>query len=281
MHAHKGEPALQRHCLGRRLEKLEFMQLRRRYLSDLDPTVPVPETVKPLPPLDCLRFFEAAARHRSFALAGKELGVTSARRRPPHPYAGEPSRRRALRAKAPRRPSQPPRLSLSQGGAAHPGRGVRRVRAPARGPRRVRIVSVEAVARAAGVPGMGPARGERRAAAARRPRLPESPLTRGAAPLISVFTLRRSPRWDRVTPDPRCAISVFTRCSGSVRVGQVPQPALRYAPISIGPGAGSGADFAVRVERSFAIDRQARVLPPTALRPDHAERVVLTVEANA
>ena len=78
MHAHKGEPALQRHCLGRRLEKLEFMHLRRRYLSDLDPTVPVPETVKPLPPLDCLRFFEAAARHRSFVLAGKELGVTSA-----------------------------------------------------------------------------------------------------------------------------------------------------------------------------------------------------------
>ena len=29
-----------------------------------------------LPPLDCLRFFEAAARHRSFAHAGKELGVT-------------------------------------------------------------------------------------------------------------------------------------------------------------------------------------------------------------
>ena len=32
--------------------------------------------MKPLPPLDCLRFFEAAARHRSFAHAGKELGVT-------------------------------------------------------------------------------------------------------------------------------------------------------------------------------------------------------------
>ena len=29
-----------------------------------------------LPPLDCLRFFEAAARLRSFAHAGKELGVT-------------------------------------------------------------------------------------------------------------------------------------------------------------------------------------------------------------
>ena len=29
-----------------------------------------------LPALDCLRFFEAAARLRSFAHAGKELGVT-------------------------------------------------------------------------------------------------------------------------------------------------------------------------------------------------------------
>ena len=30
----------------------------------------------PLPPLDCLRFFEAAARHRSFLRAAEELGVT-------------------------------------------------------------------------------------------------------------------------------------------------------------------------------------------------------------
>ena len=36
-----------------------------------------PESVKPLPPLDCLRFFEVAARHQSFAHAGKELGVTA------------------------------------------------------------------------------------------------------------------------------------------------------------------------------------------------------------
>ena len=34
--------------------------------------------MKPLPPLDCLRFFEAAARHQSFALAAGELGVTPA-----------------------------------------------------------------------------------------------------------------------------------------------------------------------------------------------------------
>ena len=31
-----------------------------------------------LPPLDSLRFFEAAARHESFVLAGKELGVLAA-----------------------------------------------------------------------------------------------------------------------------------------------------------------------------------------------------------
>ena len=31
-----------------------------------------------LPPLDCLRFFEAAARHQSFARAADELGVTPA-----------------------------------------------------------------------------------------------------------------------------------------------------------------------------------------------------------
>ena len=31
-----------------------------------------------LPPLDSLRFFEAAARHESFVLAGRELGVTAA-----------------------------------------------------------------------------------------------------------------------------------------------------------------------------------------------------------
>ena len=31
-----------------------------------------------LPPLDCLRFFEAAARHTSFARAAEEIGVTPA-----------------------------------------------------------------------------------------------------------------------------------------------------------------------------------------------------------
>ena len=31
-----------------------------------------------LPPLDCLRFFDAAARHQGFARAAEELGVTPA-----------------------------------------------------------------------------------------------------------------------------------------------------------------------------------------------------------
>ena len=45
------------------------------YLSPERPC-PAPEPVNSLPPLDCLRFFEAAARLRSFAHAGEELGVT-------------------------------------------------------------------------------------------------------------------------------------------------------------------------------------------------------------
>ena len=45
------------------------------YLSPERP-VPAPESVISLPPLNCLRYFEAAARLRSFAHAGEELGVT-------------------------------------------------------------------------------------------------------------------------------------------------------------------------------------------------------------
>ena len=37
-----------------------------------------PHSVKTLPPLDCLPFFEAAARRQSFAHAAGELGVTPA-----------------------------------------------------------------------------------------------------------------------------------------------------------------------------------------------------------
>ena len=36
----------------------------------------IPDSPEPLPPLDCLRFFEAAARHQSFVRAAGELGVT-------------------------------------------------------------------------------------------------------------------------------------------------------------------------------------------------------------
>ena len=43
---------------------------------DSTPPFPAPESVISLPPLDCLRFFEAAARHRSFVRAAEELGVT-------------------------------------------------------------------------------------------------------------------------------------------------------------------------------------------------------------
>ena len=34
--------------------------------------------MSPLPPLDCLRFFDAAARHQSFVRAAEELLVTPA-----------------------------------------------------------------------------------------------------------------------------------------------------------------------------------------------------------
>ena len=68
--------ALFRHRAGRRLEKGVFVQSGRMYLSKPHPTFPAPEPVNSLPPLDCLRFFESAARLRSFAHAGEELGVT-------------------------------------------------------------------------------------------------------------------------------------------------------------------------------------------------------------
>ena len=34
--------------------------------------------MNPLPPLECLRFFESAARHQSFVRAAEELGLTPA-----------------------------------------------------------------------------------------------------------------------------------------------------------------------------------------------------------
>ena len=39
---------------------------------------PAAKTMHALPPLNCLRFFDAAARHESFARAAEELQVTAA-----------------------------------------------------------------------------------------------------------------------------------------------------------------------------------------------------------
>ena len=99
-----------------------------------------------LPPLDSLRFFEAAARHQSFVLAGKELGVTAAavghriRTLEKHLDAELFERRRRS-------------VHLNRRGRAYL-KEVQRILAEVHGvseqqrstPRRVRIVSVEAVA---------------------------------------------------------------------------------------------------------------------------------------
>ena len=99
-----------------------------------------------LPPLESLRFFEAAARHQSFALAGKELGVTA---------AAVAHRIRTLEkhldAELFERSRRSVRLNLK--GRAYL-KEVQRILAEVHGvserqrstPRRVRIVSVEAVA---------------------------------------------------------------------------------------------------------------------------------------
>ena len=99
-----------------------------------------------LPPLENLRFFEAAARHQSFALAGKELGVTAAavghriRTLEKHLDAELFERRRRS-------------VHLNRRGRVYL-KEVQRILAEVHGvseqqrstPRRVRIVSVEAVA---------------------------------------------------------------------------------------------------------------------------------------
>ena len=84
-----------------------------------------------LPPLESLRFFEAAARHQGFARAAEELAITPAavahRVRMLEKHLDVPLFDRCQRGGAP----QPPRLGLPEGGAAHPRRGPRRLRAPA------------------------------------------------------------------------------------------------------------------------------------------------------
>ena len=99
-----------------------------------------------LPPLENLRFFEAAARHQSFTLASEELGVTSAavshRVRMLEKYLDVPLFSRRHRG-----------VRLNRRGQAYL-KEVQRILAEVHGvserqrrwPRRVRIVSVEAVA---------------------------------------------------------------------------------------------------------------------------------------
>ena len=102
--------------------------------------------MKPLPPLDRLRFFEAPARHRSFAHAGKELGVT-----PPAVAHRIRMLERHLGAELFERRRRSVRLNRR--GRAYL-KEVQRILAEVHGvsecqrvtPRRVRIVSVEAVA---------------------------------------------------------------------------------------------------------------------------------------
>ena len=99
-----------------------------------------------LPPLDSLRFFEAAARHQSFVLAGKELGVTAAavahriRTLEKHLDAELFERRRRsvrLNAKGRAYLKEVQRILAEVHGVSEQQRST---------PRRVRIVSVEAVA---------------------------------------------------------------------------------------------------------------------------------------
>ncbi len=99
-----------------------------------------------LPPLDCLRFFEAAARHQSFVHAGNELGVTAAavahRIRTLEKHLDTELFERRHRS-----------VHLNHRGRAYL-KEVQRILAEVHGvserqrhtPRRVRIVSVEAVA---------------------------------------------------------------------------------------------------------------------------------------
>ena len=106
----------------------------------------ITDSVDPLPPLDCLRFFEAAARHQGFVPAAEELGVTAAavahRIRTLEKHLDAPLFERRQRG-----------VRLNLRGQAYL-KAVQRILAEVHGvseqhrrePRRVRIVSVEAVA---------------------------------------------------------------------------------------------------------------------------------------
>ena len=115
-------------------------------LSPEDDPVWTPETVSRLPPLESLRFFEAAARHGSFAHAAVELDVTAAavayRVRALEGHLDAPLFERRRRG-----------VLLNPRGQAYL-KEVQRILADVHGfserhsrqPRRVRIVSVESVA---------------------------------------------------------------------------------------------------------------------------------------
>ena len=99
-----------------------------------------------LPPLESLRFFEAAARHQSFVLAGKELGVTAS-------AVGQRIRTLEKHLDAELFERRRRSVRLNRSGRAYL-KEVQRILAEVHGvserqrvtPRRVRIVSVEAVA---------------------------------------------------------------------------------------------------------------------------------------
>ena len=114
MHARKSEPALRRDFLGNSLEKDEFVHMRRTYLSGPDPTVRRTR-IRETPAASRLPAILRGRRPPPELRAGRQ-GARPHRR--PHPHAGEPSRRRALRAKAPRRVPQPPRSRVLRGGPA-------------------------------------------------------------------------------------------------------------------------------------------------------------------
>ena len=76
IHSYKGETALRCDLAGSILRKMYLCNYKVSVYLPPTPPFPAPESVISLPPLDCLRFFEAAARHRSFVRAAEELGVT-------------------------------------------------------------------------------------------------------------------------------------------------------------------------------------------------------------
>ena len=76
----------------------------------------------PLPPLECLRFFEAAARRESFAKAAEELHVSSSAVAYRIKVLEKASRRRAVRAHSSWCPPERARQGVSEGCPAHSDR---------------------------------------------------------------------------------------------------------------------------------------------------------------